>query len=219
MSNPANFDAHRKALMRLSVQAPVLSAAWVLTRNRTYAEHAADHLRTWFLDKRTLMNRNLQYAQAIHGSVTGRGTGMIDTLQLIEVFRGATTIEPSGVLTREEQQGLRNWVDEYRIWLTTSQYGPDERDAANNHGTCRVMQAAEFAKFTGNSELQGDLRKRFETVLLPGQMALNGSFPRELARSKPYSYSLFNLEALSGVCHVLSTPQDNLWKFQLADGR
>lgn len=219
MSNPANFDAHRTALMRLSVQAPALAAAWILTKQRKYAEHAADHLRAWFLDKNTLMNPNLQYAQAIHGRVTGRGTGIIDTLQLVEVFRGAKAIESAGVLSREEQQDLRHWVSEYLTWMTTSQYGRDERDTTNNHATCWVMQAAEFATFTGNAALQSDLRKRFKTVLLPGQMAPNGSFPRELGRSKPYSYSLFNLEVMSGVCQILSTPEDNLWKLQTSNGR
>ncbi|HEY1212536.1 MAG TPA: alginate lyase family protein, partial [Bryobacteraceae bacterium] len=219
MSNPGNFDDHRKALLRLSVQAPALSAAWVLTGQRKYAEHAADHLRAWFLDKDTLMNPNLQYAQAIHGRVTGRGTGIIDTLQLVEVFRGARAIEPSGVLSAAEQQGLRNWVGDYLRWLTTSQYGRDERDTANNHATCWALQAAEFATYTGNTGVQNEITKRFETVLLPGQMAPNGSFPRELARTKPYSYSLFNLEAMSGICQVLSTPGNNLWTFQLPDGR
>lgn len=50
-------------------------------------------------------------------------------------------------------------------------------------------------------------------------MAPDGSFPQELRRTKPYSYSLFNLEALSGICQVLSTANDNLWTFTLADGR
>ena len=219
MSNPGNFDDHRKALLRLSVQAPALAAAWVLTDQRKYAEHTADHLRAWFLDKDTLMNPNLQYAQAIHGRVTGRGTGIIDTLQLVEVFRGARAIEPSGVLSAADQQGLRNWVGDYLKWLTSSQYGRDERDTTNNHATCWALQAAEFATYTGNTGVQNEITKRFETVLLPGQMAPNGSFPRELARTKPYSYSLFNLEAMSGICQVLSTPGNNLWTFQLPDGR
>src|SRR5437588_191181 len=45
MSNPANFDGHRKALMRLSVQVPALVAAWQLTRDAKYAARAEDHLR------------------------------------------------------------------------------------------------------------------------------------------------------------------------------
>jgi hypothetical protein len=219
MSNPGNFDEHRKALMRLSVQAPALCAAWVLTKKRKYAEHAAGHLRAWFLNKDTLMNPNLQYAQAIHGRVTGRGTGIIDTMQLVDVFRGAAAIQPSGALTSTEEQGLRDWVDEYLKWLTTHKYGLAERDATNNHATCWVMQVAVFATYTGDVELQRYCKQRFKTVLLPNQLAANGSFPRELKRTKPYGYSLFNLEAMSGVCNVLSSAEDNLWAFQLPDGR
>jgi hypothetical protein len=56
-------------------------------------------------------------------------------------------------------------------------------------------------------------------VLLPGQMAADGSFPLEIARTKPYGYSLFNLDAMATICQILSTPSDNLWTYQLADGR
>src|SRR5437879_3608287 len=56
MTNPDNFVAHRHALIRLSVQMPALTAAWFITKNRMYAEHAARHLRAWFLDPSTWMN-------------------------------------------------------------------------------------------------------------------------------------------------------------------
>jgi Alginate lyase len=219
MSNPNNFDDHRKALMRLSVQAPALCAAWVLTKDRRYADCAAAHLRAWFLDKDTLMNPNLQYAQAIHGRTTGRGTGIIDTLQLVEVGRGASAIDSSGALTASEKAGLRQWVSDYLTWMTTSKNGMEERDAKNNHGTCWVAQVAEFATYTGNAELQNYCRERFQSVLLPNQMAPDGSFPLELKRTKPYSYSLFNLEVMSGICQILSTNANNLWTFTLPDGR
>src|SRR5437762_11027068 len=78
LSNPDNFVEHRRALMRLSVQIPALAAAWKLTREKRYATQAVSHLRAWFIDERTRMNPNLQYAQAIHGRTTGRGTGIID---------------------------------------------------------------------------------------------------------------------------------------------
>ena len=35
----------------------------------------------------------------------------------------------------------------------------------------------------------------------------------------PYSYSLFNLEAMATICQILSSPADNLWTFELSDGR
>ena len=53
MSNPGNFSEHRKAMVRMSVQVPALAAAWLVTRNQKYADHAARHLRAWFIDART----------------------------------------------------------------------------------------------------------------------------------------------------------------------
>src|SRR5277367_4404726 len=50
MSNPDNFNDHRLALIRLSLIVPSLAAAYVLTHDRKYADHAARHLRAWFID-------------------------------------------------------------------------------------------------------------------------------------------------------------------------
>jgi hypothetical protein len=40
-----------------------------------------------------------------------------------------------------------------------------------------------------------------------------------MRRTKPYGYSLFNLDAMTTICQILSTPEDNLWTFELPDGR
>ena len=50
-------------------------------------------------------------------------------------------------------------------------------------------------------------------------MAADGSFPQELRRTKPYGYSLFNLDAMTTICQLLSTGKDNLWDYQTPDGR
>jgi Alginate lyase len=221
LSNPDNFVAHRQALIRLSQVMPVLSAAYMLTDERRYGEHAMEHLRAWFLDQSTLMNPNLLYAQAIKGRFTGRGTGIIDTIHLVEVVQGIPflTERINRLVSRYEFDGLKDWFSRYSTWLTTHKYGTDERDAKNNHGTCWVMQVAAFAKFTENAKLIDYCRDRFKTVLLPNQLAKDGSFPEELRRTKPYGYSLFNLDAMSAVCQLLSTREDSLWKFTLPDGR
>ena len=211
MSNPDNFNTHRQALMRLSVQMPALSAAWLITRRRRYADHAAAHLRAWFADEETRMNPSLQYAQAIHGRFTGRGIGIIDTIHLVEVIRAASVLEAGGVLPKVERAALHQWLGAYLDWMTTSKNGIDERDAKNNHGTCWVMQVAEFARFTGNATLTEFCRDRYKTVLVPNQIAPDGSFPQELRRTKPYGYSLFNLDAMATVCQTLSIPSDNLF--------
>lgn len=219
MSNPDNFTDHRRYLMRLSVQVPALAAAWKLTQDSRYAKHAAEHLRAWFLDPPTRMNPNLQYAQAIHGRFTGRGTGIIDTIHLVEVARAIEVLEGAHALNSSEIKGIEQWFTDYLRWLTTSKNGIDERDAKNNHGTCWVMQVAAFAHLVRNEELLDFCRNRFKTILLPNQIAADGSFPEELRRTKPYGYSLFNLEAMTTICHLLSTKAGNLWTFRLPDGR
>jgi hypothetical protein len=103
--------------------------------------------------------------------------------------------------------------------MTGSSNGIEEREAKNNHGTCWVMQVAQLARYTENRKLAEYCSERYKTVLLPNQLAPDGSFPLELKRTKPYSYSLFNLDAMATLCQTLSSPRDDLWKFRLADGR
>ncbi|HEV8254393.1 MAG TPA: alginate lyase family protein [Vicinamibacteria bacterium] len=217
VSNPGNFLEHRNALMRLSVQVPALAAAWSLTHEARYANHAGRHLRAWFVDEATRMNPSLQYSQAIQGRFTGRGTGIIDTIHLVEVARAAEVLAPA--LPAKDLEAVKGWFADYLRWMTTHQYGIDEREAKNNHGTCWVMQVAAFAHLAGNEEQLAYCRARFKTVLVPNQMAADGSFPQELRRTKPYGYSLFNLDAMGTAAQILSTPADDLWRLELPDGR
>lgn len=219
MTNPNNFVDHRRYLMRLSVQVPALVAAWKLTKDERYAKHAVKHLRAWFIDEKTRMNPNLQFAQAIHGRFTGRGIGIIDTIHLVEVAQAIEVLKDSRALNTTDLGGVILWFTDYLRWLTTSKNGTDERDAKNNHGTCWVMQVAAFAQLVGNQELVDYCRNRFKTVLVPNQIAVDGSFPEELRRTKPYGYSLFNLDAMATICELVSTPSDNLWTFTTNDGR
>jgi hypothetical protein len=50
-------------------------------------------------------------------------------------------------------------------------------------------------------------------------MDLNGVFPAELRRTKLYGYSLFMIDATAAVAQIASTPNDDLWTYQLPDGR
>lgn len=219
MTNPDNFVEHRRAMIRFSIHVGTLTSVYRLTDEQKYADAAIKHLRAWFVDESTRMNPNLQYAQAIQRVSKGRGTGIIDTVHLIEVARSAQILEQAGVLKGECLSGTKKWFADYVQWLTTSPNGLEEMKAANNHGTCWVMQVAAFANFTADEKQQEACRKRFKEVLLPEQMAADGSFPRELRRTKPYGYSLFNADAMATICQILSTPQDNLWTYSTADGR
>ena len=101
----------------------------------------------------------------------------------------------------------------------THQYSIDEMNTRNNHATCWVMQVASFARLTGNEKILDFCRQRYREVLLPGQMADDGSFPQELRRTKPYGYSLFNLDAMTMVCLILSDKDNDLVNYQTPEGR
>lgn len=219
MTNPDNFVAHRHAMIRLSRIVGALASAYKLTRDPKYVKHALRHCNAWFVSDSTKMTPNLLYAQAIKGRFTGRGIGIIDTIQLIEVVQGLLAMEKSTAMDQKQLGAIRHWFEQYIEWLTTHKYGKDEMNAENNHGTCWVMQVAAFARFTRNQEMMKFCSDRYKKVILPNQMAADGSFPRELRRTKPYGYSIFNLDAMTTICQVLSTKEDNLWNYETPDGK
>jgi len=168
------------------------------------------------LDETTRMNPNLQYAQAIHGRTTGRGTGVIDTIHLVEVAKAAPFVAQSGALSKSDFDAVKKWFADYTKWMTTSKNGMEERDAKNNHGTCWLMQVAAFAQLNEDKGLLAYSADRFKKVVIPGQIEPDGSQPLEMKRTKPYGYCLFNLEALTTLCQIVG---DELWRFETADGR
>ena len=191
-SNPANFQLHRKAMIRLSQAVPALTAGFLLTRKQEFARAAAAHLVAWFVTPATRMNPNLQYSQGYPGGPAGRSYGIIDTLHLVEPARAAGFLKDS--LGPANFAAVQQWFREYLNWMKTSAPGMKERDATNNHAIAWALQAAEFARLAGDNLTRDEVRTRFETVQLPAQEAANGSFPRELARTKPYGYSIFQFD-------------------------
>jgi len=219
LSNPDNFVAHRKSMIRLSKIIGALASAYKITGEDRYVKQAVKHLQAWFINTETMMNPNLLFAQAIKGRFTGRNFGIIDTIHLMEVAQGAHVLSQSKWFDNHTLAGIKKWFADYIYWLNTSKLGLQEKMVKNNHATCWVMQTAAFARFCGDEAMLDSLRTRYKNVLLPSQMALDGSFPLELERTKPYGYSIFNLDAFAMICQILSTPEDYLWTYTTADGK
>jgi len=219
LTNPGIFTAHRKAMIRFSQIVGTLTSAYIIEKDEKYVRHAMRHLRAWFIDTATLMNPSLLYAQAIKGKVSGRGVGIIDMIQMMEVAQSVYILQYAKGVHNGEIEKIKAWFDKYLDWVTTHPYGIEERDAKNNHATCWVMQVSVFARLVGNKPMLDSCKVRFRNSILPNQLDKNGSFPLELKRTKPYGYSLFNLDAMTTICHVLTDPKESLWDFKLEDGR
>ncbi|WP_433974799.1 alginate lyase family protein [Tunturiibacter lichenicola] len=217
-SNPENFNDHRRVMIDLSVRMPALTAAWLLTKDRRYAKRSGDHLRAWFVTPETRMNPNLEFSQGVHGASTGRNYGIIDTLHLVEVARAASFLGAEA-LSAADQQSVKQWFREYLSWMKDSEKGKQERATLNNHATCWALQASEFARLAGDEGTRDEIRLWFTGKLLPDQLGMDGSFPKELVRTKPYSYSIFNFDVMAGLAQSLKGSGADLTIFTLPDGR
>lgn len=219
LSNPDNFVAHRRLLIAFSRDVAALAAAYKLTRDERYAAAAARHLRAWFVGPSTRMNPSLLYSQAIKGRATGRSIGLIDTLHLCEVALAAETLRGAQSYSKNDDTAVTGWFRDYLHWMRTHAYGIEESEAKNNHGTCWTLQAACFATLTGDAGTLALCRRRLKEIHLPDQMAADGSFPLELRRTKPYGYSIFNLDVMTALGQILGAPGENLITWELPDGR
>lgn len=222
-SNPGNFNDHRLAVRSLRDAVAALAAAALISgpgiQTQKYLEKMAQLLAVFFVHPNTRMNPHLQYAQAIPGVSQGRGIGIIDTLHLIEIPVAMQAIAglpgfPAAIAT-----AVQEWFGKYLHWMLHSANGQDEAKERNNHSVAYWLQVAVFARFTQDTARMAQAAEQFKRQFIGVQMAPDGSFPEELKRTKPYAYSLFQLDNMAALCQVLSTPTDNLWRFQLADGR
>lgn len=218
-SYPHSFEPHRLMTRRVRTRVARLAAGYQINKNPEYAAHAAKLLKTFFLDAETRMNPNLLYGQAIPGICSGRGIGIIDTLSLVEVPVAVRVLANVPSFPDDVTQGVIAWFADYLHWMRTHPYGVDEMNTTNNHSVCWFLQAAVFARFTDDEETLRFCRDAYRNRLLREQMALDGSFPRELERTKPYAYSIFVLDNLLTLCHVLSEDGENEWRYKLPDGR
>lgn len=203
MSNPDNFVAHRELVMRYGDIISDLVSGWLLTKDDRYAKRAMEHAKAWFVDKNTRMNPSMNYAQAIKGVASGRGIGLIDGIHFVEVARSLEHLKTAGKLNEKDGKAIEEWFASYLNWMNTHPYGLDEKATKNNHASCWLLQAAAFARYTNNQAMLDSCVQRYQQVILPNQMASNGSFPLEIERTKPYGYSLFNLDIFAGITRIL----------------
>ena len=218
-SNPGNFSQHRLALRTVRDCVAALAAAYQVTGDDRYVAKAAELLRVFFLDPKTRMNPSLDFAQAIPGVSPGRSYGVIDGLHLIEIPMAVRALEKSKAFGPTMGADLRQWFGKLAEWMTTSKNGQEEGRAKNNHAVAFYLQLAVYAGFSGDETRLAECRRQFKEVFVAKQMAADGSFPAELARTKPYGYSIFQLDNMVMLCQVLSGPGDDLWSFETPDGR
>lgn len=211
ITDRANFE-------RLARTAFSLSLAFYFTGREDYAQHATQLVHAWFLDSSTRMNPNLNFGQGIPGIANGRSAGIIETRFLLQIIDSVTLLQGSSAWTSAEGEGLKDWMSAYLKWLQESSLGRDEATRGNNQETWEELQVVSLALYTGQADVARATLHRSQAAISK-EFEPDGTQPRELARSRSWDYSIFNLTAYLHVAELGGRLGVDLWNYRTADGR
>jgi hypothetical protein len=194
-TNPEHHEvSDEKKLNEMIHAVEYLSLAYFLTAQEKYAEEAGRFLRGFFLDPGTRMNPNMNYSQSVPGGAEGRGSGVIDSREFMRIADCLVLISKSSSWSDQDRSAMKAWWTEYAQWLQTSKIGLEEKKAPNNHGAVYDVQLAAVLVMAGKEDEAKKVLGESLPARLDSQITPEGKQPRELARTKSWSYSCFNLK-------------------------
>lgn len=112
--------------------------------------------------------------------------------------------------------GTTKWFTDYLNWLTKSELGIKGSKQENNHGPWYKFQVASLVLYLGDNSLA-------KTTIELAQKSLDemlnseGGQTHELARSRSYFYSCFNLQALTNIAVLGDKLNMNMWQYESYD--
>jgi hypothetical protein len=196
-----------------------LALAYYLTGDEKYGAEAARFLRGFFLDAETKMNPHLDYGQSVPGKATGRGWGLIDTRGFMVLPDVLKLLEKCPAWTTQDRDEMKSWWTAYGDWMQTSKIGLQEKSAPNNHGAAYDVQLSAVLVMAGKEEEANKVLGESLPARLDAHITPEGKQPRELARTKSWSYSCFNLKNISKGSVMARSLGIDLWNHEGEGGR
>lgn len=196
-----------------------LGKSYFMTEDKRYADKAIELIKAWFVDPETKMNPHLNYGQGIPGVNDGRCFGIIEFSGFSHVVTTIEILKLGGCLEPELEKDINAWISDYFHWLSTSELGIMESTRANNHAVHYDKQLMGLLWYLGRKDeiktyLEGTVAARIASQVEP-----DGRMPRELARTKAFTYSCMNLRAFSNLVSYGKRVDVDLWAFETEDGR
>lgn len=188
------YDYNR--MNKMVEEGTVLCWSYFLTGNEIYAQKASQLVRVWFLNAATRMNPNLKFAQRVPGKYSGRCQGIIECAHFPKLIDSLSLLEGSISWTDSDKKKMVAWSKKYLEWLLTSPQGIQESQSTNNHASWYDFQVIYFALYTDQPRIAKKHLLTHTLSKLRNQFTNNFKQPFELARNKPFHYSVYNLKAL-----------------------
>jgi hypothetical protein len=219
-TNPEHNEvSDEKKLNEMIHAVEYLSLAYFLTGEERYAEETGRFLRGFFLDPATRMNPNMNYSQSVPGGAEGRGSGVIDSREFMRIADFLALISKSSSWSDQDRAAMKAWWTEYAQWLQTSKIGLEEKKATNNHGAVYDVQLAAVLVMAGKEDEAKKVLGESLPARLDSQITPEGKQPRELARTKSWSYSCFNLKNICKGAVMARSLGIDLWSPEGEGGR
>jgi len=181
--------------------------------------HTSIILSTWFLNSSTKMNPNLNYGQGVPGITTGRAEGIIETRGYAILVNAVALLQGSQSWTDAHDQQLKQWFNDFLVWMQTSSIGKEESAATNNHGTWFDAQASGIALFAGRKDIAQQIAQDASQKRVIMQIEPNGTLPQELARTNSFSYSYFDIQAFFYLASLTPYSSVDLFNYSSSDDR
>ena len=189
--------------------------AFYFTGDEKYRRRAIEVINTFFIDKETRMNPNLNYSQFRrgHNDNFGAPAGIIITANIYELLQGVTLLSDDAGLPDYTSDGLKEWMKKYLDWMLNSKLGTAERNTRNNHGTHYDCQIVALMLYLDDVD---GARKYIQTTTMPRlsrQVAKDGSQPEELKRTKSWNYTNMNMHGFFDIALMAEKIDVDLWHY------
>ncbi|WP_397333594.1 alginate lyase family protein, partial [Paenibacillus sp. JSM ZJ436] len=161
-----------------------LTLAYYFTEDQKYINKAKEIVQVWFINEETKVNPHVSFGQAIPGKVSGTMFGIIEWTDIGKVITTLQVLEKNQLLAESELASMKDWFNQYLIWLRTSEFGIGASTRTNNHATNYDYQVAGLMIYLGKVNeaealIEETMIKRIEAHIAP-----DGSQPEELRRTK-----------------------------------
>lgn len=212
--NPEFSRYDGEKLEQLATKFQYLSTALYITGDVEFREACVSQIKVWFLDEKTKMLPNFEYAQVLKGVNKNKGQsyGLAELSRFLKIIESIMLLDHVMKLDEDVMNGVKEWFQEFLTWILDSHQWAIQSKSKNNITSTSYVTLVEMALFVDNLHIANKLAKEFKKRVLDVQIDKGGKQPAELERTLAYGYSVGNLNVIVDFCLVMENLGGHFYK-------